>query len=288
MPLEHLLRHVLLVPAGIGLSVALALWFFGQGAWPRWLGVVFGIAFAAAVLVGPNFSTRMPPTSADALLPLTALIFAAFALLRFEGSAQGWRRHARQGLAFLPPSAWVAWTTASQVQDYYGWTTLQLTGVILAATLAGAASVLLHRAVARQHPAPGVFTAWMITGTGASLALILGRTARGAEFARTLCAVLGPAFLVVALRGREARAEVLAAPIAGALYAVLLFGVLQGEMIWISAPLLVLLAPAAGLLHLRSRSTWSVIGALGFVSLLPAAAAVFMSLMKAEAGSPAS
>lgn len=287
MPLEHLLRHVLLVPAGIGLSVALALWFFARGAWPRWLGLVLGAAFAAAVLIGPNFSSRLPPASADALLPLTALLFAAFGLMRVTGVATGWRQHALQGAVFLPPAAWVAWLTASQVQEHYGWNSWQLAGVVLLATLGGAASVLLHRALAQKHPAPGVFAAWMITATGASVALILGRTARGAEFAGTLCAVLSPAFLVVMLRGRDARAEAFAAPVAGALYAVLLFGVLQGEMIWISAPLLILLSPAAGLLNLRSRSTWTVIGALSLVSLLPAAAAIFMSLMKAEAGSPA-
>jgi hypothetical protein len=84
------------------------------------------------------------------------------------------------------------------------------------------------------------------------------------------------------LRGGDRRAEPYAAPVAGALYAALLYAVLQAELIWISAALLVLLAPAAGLLNLRSRSAWTLVGALGFVTLLPAAAAVFLSLMKAE------
>lgn len=288
MPLDHLLRHVLLVPAGIGLVVALALWMGGKAAWPRWIGLLFAAAFAAALLVGPNFSSHLPPRSADDLLPLAAALFAVFSLIHLGAGATGSRRLLLDGAVLLPPSAWIAWLTASQVQAYYRWNAFALAGVVILATLGGVVSALLHREVARKHPAPGVIAGWLITATGASLALILGRTARGAEFAGTLCAVLGPAFVMALLRGREARAEAFAVPVAGALYAVLLFGVLQGELIWISAALLILLSSAAGLLQLRSRSTWTLIGALGFVSLLPAAAAVFMSLMKSEAGSPAS
>lgn len=287
MPIEHLLRHVLLMPAGIGLVVALALWFGGRAGWPRWSGLLLGVTFAAALIASPNFSSTVPPRSADALLPLAALLFAAFALIPTGGGAPGPKAWLREGAPLLLPAAWIAWQTASPVQDFYGWNGFVLAGVVLVAAAGGSASALLHRAVARKHPAPGVLSAWTITATAASVALVLGRTARGAEFAGTLCAVLLPTILVTLLRDREARAEAFAAPIAGALYAVLLFGVLQGEMIWISAPLLILLAPAAGLLNLRSRSTWTVIGALSLVTALPGIAAVFMSLMKSEAGSPA-
>jgi len=275
------------MPAGIGLAVALSLWIGGRAGWPRWAGLVLGAAFAAALIAGPNFGTALPPRSAEELLPLAALLFAACALIPARGGAPGPRAWLREGAPFLLPAGWIAWQTAGPVQEYYGWSALRLAGVVLLAAAGGAASALLHRAVARKHPAPAVIAAWTVTATAASVALLLGRTALGAEFAGTLCATLFPAFLVALLRDREARAEAFAAPIAGALYAVLLFGVLQGEMIWISAPLLILLSPAAGLLNLRSRATWTVIGALSLVSLLPGAAAVFMSLMKSEAGTPA-
>lgn len=287
MPLDLLLRHVLLVPAGIGLAVALAVWLRGPNSWPRWSGPLFGAAFAAALLLGPNFSSALPPRSADAWLPLAALLFAAFSLIRLEPAAAGRRRLLLDGAVLLPPAAWIAWLAAGEVREYYGWNGLMLAGVVALLALGGAASALLHRAVAQKHPAPGVLAGWLITGIGASFALLLGRFARGAEYAGTLCAVLGPLFVLALLRGREARAADLAAPIAGALYAILLLGVLQAELIWISAALLILLSPAAGLLNLRSRSTLTVVGALSLVSLLPAAAAVFMSLMKSEAGAPA-
>ncbi len=286
MPIEHLLRHVLLMPAGIGLAVALALWFGGRERWPLWSGLALGAAFAAALIVGPNFGSGLPPRNAEEWLPLAALLFAAAALVPVRGSAPGPRGWLREGAPFLLPAGWIAWQTASPVQEYYGWNALVLTGVVLLGAAGGAASALLHRAVARKHPAPGVLAGWTVTATAASVALLLGRTARGAEFAGSLCALLFPSFLLALTRDREARAAAFAAPVAGALFAVLLFGVLQGEMIWISAPLLILLSPAAGLLNLRSRATWTLIGALSLVALLPGAAAVFMSLMKSEASPP--
>ncbi len=281
MPVEHLLRHVLLFPIGCGLGVALLVFAAGRDRWPAWTGLALAVALAAALLLHPNFAAQFPPRSAEVALPWAAVAFALFGLIRLPGPAAGLERHALDAAVLLPPAGWIAWLTASEVREYYGWQALAFAGVVVLATLAAAASVLLHRAVARKHAASAVLIGWLLTGSAASLALLFGKLAKGAEFAGVLCAVLGPSVAVALLRGRPARADAYAAPFAGAVFAALLFGLLQAELIWISAALLVLLSAAAGLLNLRSRGAWATIGGIGIVTLLPAAAAVFLAFMQA-------
>jgi hypothetical protein len=281
VPVEHLLRHVLLVPLGCGLGVALIVLAANSDRWPAWTGLAFAAAVATALLLHPNFAAQFPPRSAEAALPWAAAAFALFGLIRLPGPATGLGRHALDAAVLLPPAGWIAWLSASEVREYYAWQALVFAGVVVLATLAAAASVLLHRTVARKHAASAVLIGWLLTGSAVSLALLFGHTAKGAEFAGVLCAVLGPGVAVALWRGQSARADAFAAPFAGAVFAALLLGLLQAELIWISAALLVLLSAAAGLLNLRSRGVWATIGGIGIVTLLPAAAAVFLAFMRA-------
>lgn len=284
MPLEFLLRHVLLAPAFCGLGAALLLLAAGRGRWPAWAGLAWAAAFGAAIALHPNFARGLPPETAEEWLAWSAAAFALLGLVRLPGPVAGWGRLLRDALPVLPVTALLAWRTAAPVREHYGWSGLEFAGVLAGATLAGGFSVALHRAVARSHPAPAVLAGWIVIATGAALALMLGDLAKGAEFGGALAAALGPVFLLALLRERGAAAEALAAPVAGALFAILMFGLLQAELIWISAALLLLLAPAAGLLRLRNSGTLSAVGALVFVAALPSAAAVFMSFMKHAAG----
>lgn len=282
--LDHLLLYVLLAPLACGVGVGLLVHFAGRDRWPLWGGLAFAAALAVALALSPNYALVLPPRIADDGLPLAAAAFALSALLRIPGPGSGFGRLWRDALVCLPAAAALAWLTAAPVRAFYGWGPLAFAAVLTAAAVAGGFSAALHRAMARKHPAPGALAAWLVMGLGASLSLKFGHTVKGAEFGGVFCGVLGPVFLLALARGRARSAEAFAAPVAGALYAALLYGLLQADLIWIAAALLVLLAPAAGLLQLRSRSVWTLVGALGFVTLLPVAAAVFMAFMKAAAG----
>lgn len=284
MTAEHLLRQVLLLPFACGLGVALLLAWVGPARRPAWGGLAWTAALALALALGDTFAPALPPASAEEALPFAALAFGLCAALRLPGPAAGWGRLARDAAVLALPALAIAWLTAAPVRAYYGWSGPAFAGVLALAALAGGFSGALHRAMARLHPAPGAFAAWLVIGGGASAALLLGRSAKGMEFAAVACSTLAPLMALALWRGRARSAEALAAPFAGAMFAVLLHGMLQAELIWIAAALLALLAPAAGLLSLRSRSAWTLVGALVFVTALPAAAAVFMSFMRASVG----
>lgn len=283
MPLEHLLRHVLLEPLLLGAAVALLLPFRRERAWPEWIGLAWAAALAFAVLRSTSFSSGWPPSAMGAL-PFAALLFAAGGLFRMPGPASGWSRVVRDAATHLPAALGVSWLIARDVREYYGWGPFAFLGVILLAGAAGAASVSLHLTLTRSHPAPAPLLAWLVLCLGVSVSLLFGRFATGLEFAAILAVTLGPAFLVALVFGRQVGATALAAPVAGAVFAVLLIGVLHASLIWISAALLALLLPASGLLRVRSRGLGPLLGAILFVTALPAAAAIFMSFMRASVG----
>jgi len=273
MPLEHLLRYAVGVPLLAGFLLAGALRLRSGPRWPVWTAWLFGAALLGALAFNPNFLVKAPWSSAEAALPWAALAWAGVAAWpgRFAP------------LAFLLPAAFYSWRTFVDVSEYYGWSTIKLCALIAVSTVAAAASAWLAREVARRHPASASLSASSVIALGASAVLLLGRTAKGAEFCGVLAALLGLPLLMAFRAGRSDDASAWAVPFAGAIHAVLLFGLLQAEALWISVALLVVLAPAAGLIGLRDQRPLPRAAAVAFVTGLPAAAAIFLAWFKAEA-----
>lgn len=273
MTLEHLLLWAIGAPAAAGILAAAALCCARRGGrWPAWSALLLGAALTAVGALHPNFGLRSPWSSAEAALPWAPLLWALGSSLPGRAALAG----------SAAAAAFFAWRTFTDVAEYYGWSPAQHAGLVLLATVAGLASAWLARTAARQHPAPAMLGAWTVIVAAASVVLLFGRTAKGAEFAGLAAASLTPAALLAFTRGRADDASAWAATVVGTMHAVLLFGLLQAEALWISVVMLVLLAPAAGLITLRNPRALPRAAGLAFVTLLPAAAAVVLAWFRAE------
>lgn len=273
MPLDHLLRHGVLAPSLGGVLLVLLLRGRAAGRWPWWSAPLFAAAILGALAWNPNFPIAAPWRSAESLLAWSPLLWGLTAALPPALAPAGW------SAAALLVSA----RTFLDVAEYYGWSRPALAGLVALSAAAGAGSAWLTRAVARKHPAPAALTAWTVVAAGAGLALLLGRTAKGAEFAGVLAAALAPPLLYAFARGRAGDASAWAPVFAGAVHAVLLFGLLQAETLWISAAMLVVIAPAAGLITLRDPRPGSRAAGVALVTFLPVAAAGFLAWFQSEA-----
>ena len=273
MPRGHVLRYVIGAPLLVWLLLAWVLRSRSAPGRSRLEALLLGGILLGLLAWNPNFPLKVPWSSGEAVLPWAALLWAGATLLP-----------GRLALAaLLLPAGFISWLFFTEVAEYYGWSRMQMGGWILISSIAAAASAWLTRRVARQHPASAALGASVVIALGASLVLLLGRTAKGAEFGATLAALLGIPLLISMRGARERDASSWAVPFAGAVHAVLLFGLLQAEALWISVVLLVVLAPAAGLIQLRDQRPLPRALAVAFVTALPVAAAIFLAWFKAEA-----
>jgi hypothetical protein len=273
MDAEHLLLYALGAPLMAGLLLAGALHWRSGPRWPTGSALLLGVVLLAVFAWNPNFVLQAPWRSAEAALPWAALLWAV------AGAAPG--RYALPAL--LVPAGFVSWLTFTDVAVSYGWSTLVLTGWILIATVAGAGSAALARQVARQHPPPASLATTGVIALAASAVLLLGDTTKGAEYSGMLAATFLLPWLLSFRRGGGGDASAWAVPLAGALHAVLLFGLLQADALWISVAMLVVIAPAAGLITLRDERPLPRAAAVALVTALPSAAAIFLAWFKAEA-----
>ncbi len=278
MPLDHLLRYVVATPCVAGVLICVLLALRSGRTWPRWSALAVGAAFLGVLAFNPNFPLHAPWTSYESALPWAFLAWAICGML--PGSAAL--------VSAAIPAVFLSRMAVGEVAEYYEWNALQALTVVALSTLAALGSAWLARTVARKHPAPAVLSAWSVIALAASLVLVLGRTAKGAEYSGTLAMLLFLPLLLAFTRQRESDASAWAFGVAGALHAILLFGLLQANALWISVVLLVVLAQAAGLIQLRTTQTLQRALAVAFVTALPAAAALFLAWFQAEAARPSS
>lgn len=187
MPLEHLLKHVVLAPLGAAVVLLLV---FRVLARRRKLPVVVEpvLVFVIAVLVGlwsnPNWSLSLWPQSDEEWLGV-GLIAAAFA----EASrwiAQGWPWQLRPALAVI-----LTWQLATPVRDYFGWGTFTFYGMLILIALLWSLFIVLARDASRRLPQPAFLLIMLLQGTALALLCVASEYATAAEAAGTACSAIG-------------------------------------------------------------------------------------------------
>lgn len=244
--------------------------------WPAWSAALFGVALLAA-RAWELGSWPSPPwrSFADAL-PWSGLMWGAAALAPAR----------LLPLVLALPALLLSRSGFSEAAERWDWGAAGAMALTSLSVVVAVGSALLARAAARAHPAPAPLGAWTLIAGAAAAVAAFGGSAAALDADGTLALALAPVLLLAATRGHTEDVSALAPAVTGTVHAALLYGLLRGEVLWISCVMLLLLAPAAGLITLRTKDVARRVAGVAFVTLLPAAAAVVLAWFLAELRAP--